>query len=291
MKDSIILQGKTYISARRAAKIINYAQDYVGQLCRAGKLDCTMIGRSWFVTEESLLSHRENAVDGVADKVPKVSKDVEVVPVTMPAVTNTPVMVTPAPVVSPIQSFPKYEVERKALLPELNKKVPTTFSLPKTIVAAPASTLSISNSVNPVIVVTAVVLIATAGFLFTVSLTSVKNGNVATRSEASVGSAVGGFFTRMMQSLGIAPRVESPVAKVNKPEVEVADNFNGIGVAPSAGPAADALEKAKIKNSFSDEVTIEPDESGTSGVVKPVFKKTDGKDFVYVLVPVKEKKQ
>jgi hypothetical protein len=44
-------------------------------------------------------------------------------------------------------------------------------------------------------------------------------------------------------------------------------------------------------NSFSDEVTIQPDKSGTSGVITPVFKQTDGKDFVYVLVPVKEKKQ
>lgn len=58
MKDSFIFEGKKYISAKRASEISSYASDYVGQLCRAGKLDCRMVGRSWFVTEESLHLHK-----------------------------------------------------------------------------------------------------------------------------------------------------------------------------------------------------------------------------------------
>jgi hypothetical protein len=58
MKDSFIIEGKKYISSRRASEISDYASDYVGQLCRAGKLDCKMIGRSWFVSEESLHLHK-----------------------------------------------------------------------------------------------------------------------------------------------------------------------------------------------------------------------------------------
>lgn len=58
MKDSFIIEGKKYISARRASEISDYAPDYVGQLCRANKLDCRMIGRSWFVTEESIHLHK-----------------------------------------------------------------------------------------------------------------------------------------------------------------------------------------------------------------------------------------
>ena len=58
MKDSFIFEGKKYISARRASEISGYASDYVGQLCRASKLDCRMVGRSWFVTEESLHLHK-----------------------------------------------------------------------------------------------------------------------------------------------------------------------------------------------------------------------------------------
>jgi len=58
MKDSFIFEGKKYISSRRASEISDYSSDYIGQLCRAEKLDCRMIGRSWFVTEESLHLHK-----------------------------------------------------------------------------------------------------------------------------------------------------------------------------------------------------------------------------------------
>src|SRR3989344_6201953 len=74
MKDNLILEGKNYISARRAARIINYAQDYIGQLCRSNKLDCKMVGRSWFVTEESLVAHRASAIDSTDERSSKMLK-------------------------------------------------------------------------------------------------------------------------------------------------------------------------------------------------------------------------
>jgi hypothetical protein len=71
---------------------------------------------------------------------------------------------------------------------------------------------------------------------------------------------------------------------VKKSEVK----FNGLAVAPSVSENDDYLLKQKINDSFSDEVKIKPDQSGTAGVITPVFKKTKGNDFVYVLVPVKD---
>jgi len=59
VKDSVLLEGKTYISSRRAAEIAGYSTDYVGQLCRAGKVDCRVVGRAWFVTEESIVRHQK----------------------------------------------------------------------------------------------------------------------------------------------------------------------------------------------------------------------------------------
>lgn len=58
MKDSFIIEGKKYISSRRASEISDYSSDYIGQLCRAEKLDCKMVGRAWFITEESLHLHK-----------------------------------------------------------------------------------------------------------------------------------------------------------------------------------------------------------------------------------------
>jgi hypothetical protein len=59
MSDGLIVNGKRYITTREAARLTGYAPDYVGQLCRGGKLDCSPIGRSWFVAEESIIEHKK----------------------------------------------------------------------------------------------------------------------------------------------------------------------------------------------------------------------------------------
>lgn len=56
--DEITIDGKTYISSKRAAGITGYAKDYVGQLCREGRVEARLIGRSWYVFEESIRKHR-----------------------------------------------------------------------------------------------------------------------------------------------------------------------------------------------------------------------------------------
>ena len=58
MKDNLILQDKNYISAKRASELVGYTRDYVGQLSREGKIDSRMVGRSRFISEESILNHK-----------------------------------------------------------------------------------------------------------------------------------------------------------------------------------------------------------------------------------------
>jgi hypothetical protein len=339
MKDSVILEGKIYISAKRAAKIINYAQDYIGQLCRSGKLDCKMIGRSWFVTEESLLAHRADAIDATQERVLKVIKNNDVATKeTIKAVTERKVEVAPAPaapaapaetkiispvaapVVSPIQSTSfKYEVEKTSLLPELKKKVPVAFELPKKVAEyAPAPTITIKRISTPRPVVRAsapaavltvdsthnfattaiIVLVALGGFFFTLSLASLNNKSLSYGNDASVSSAAQELVGEILKSLGLRGR--SPTVAVDRGPAEVktvaaptetAGELNGIGIFPASTPEADELAKQKIMNAFSDEVLISPDQSGRAGVITPVFKKTNGTDFVYVMVPVQEQKQ
>lgn len=62
MSDSLIIEGKQYISSRRAAEIAGYSNDYVGQLCRAGKLACRMVGRFWYVDLNSILRHKNEFI-------------------------------------------------------------------------------------------------------------------------------------------------------------------------------------------------------------------------------------
>lgn len=318
MKDSIILQGKIYISAKRAAKIINYAQDYIGQLCRANKLECKMIGRAWFVTEESLIAHRENSIDSTEERALKIIKDNdlktrETIKTTLESEKkneqNLPALIPTSPILSPLQlsttsgTSLKYEAEKKSLLPELNKKVPKTFTLPKNIsnldnvpfLTRKSSSLSLPSSNNTFAVTVVVALLLLGGLLFMTSLSSFEKGKSLTHGEASIGSSVSGFFTRIMQALGFAPKTNSPFATNNSfsdDSSSAVQNLNGIGIFPSTNSSnGDAVAKTKIINSFSDEVTVHADQSGTAGVITPVFKKTNGNDFVYVLVPVKEKKQ
>ncbi len=56
--DEITIDDKTYISSKRAAAITGYAKDYVGQLCREGRVEARLIGRSWYVFEDSIRKHR-----------------------------------------------------------------------------------------------------------------------------------------------------------------------------------------------------------------------------------------
>jgi hypothetical protein len=57
-EDSVEIDGKIYIPSKRASKLVGYTKDYVGQLSRGGYLDAKLVGRSWFVTEDSIRAHK-----------------------------------------------------------------------------------------------------------------------------------------------------------------------------------------------------------------------------------------
>lgn len=54
----LVLDGKNYVKASKAADSLGYASDYVGQLCRSGKVDAHLIGRTWYVNQDELTTHR-----------------------------------------------------------------------------------------------------------------------------------------------------------------------------------------------------------------------------------------
>ena len=51
--------GRSYISAARAAKATGYHQDYVGQLARSGKVPSRQVGNRWYVEREAIEAHKE----------------------------------------------------------------------------------------------------------------------------------------------------------------------------------------------------------------------------------------
>lgn len=56
--DEILIEEKKYVSSKRAAKMTGYAKDYVGQLCREGRVPARLVGRSWYVLETAIKDHR-----------------------------------------------------------------------------------------------------------------------------------------------------------------------------------------------------------------------------------------
>ncbi len=78
--DELTIDGKVYFSSKRAAAITGYAKDYVGQLCREGRVEARLVGRSWYVYEPSIMKHRfdqgeEEASVGAEEKEPQEQQD------------------------------------------------------------------------------------------------------------------------------------------------------------------------------------------------------------------------
>ncbi|MCB9810518.1 MAG: hypothetical protein H6779_01560 [Candidatus Nomurabacteria bacterium] len=58
--DVVTIDGIEYHRASLLAKKFKYTSDYIGQLCRARKIDAQLIGRNWYVNPISLSAHKKN---------------------------------------------------------------------------------------------------------------------------------------------------------------------------------------------------------------------------------------
>lgn len=74
-KNKITLDGINYISSKRAAKIMGYTQDYIGQLCRGGKIEARQVGRGWYIPESIVLKNIKT--ESVKTQDLKDSEDIE----------------------------------------------------------------------------------------------------------------------------------------------------------------------------------------------------------------------
>jgi len=56
--DEISVKGKIYVKAKVLARELGYTNDYIGQLCRGGKVDAELVGRTWYVDPDSVRGHK-----------------------------------------------------------------------------------------------------------------------------------------------------------------------------------------------------------------------------------------
>ena len=96
--DELVIGEKKYVSSKKAAKLTGYAKDYVGQLCREGRVPARLVGRSWYVLESAIQDHRfGNPTESATEK----AKD--------------------APTVEKSWQSPRYEAVDAEVLPSVNR--------------------------------------------------------------------------------------------------------------------------------------------------------------------------
>ena len=75
--DELTIENQKYLSSKKSAKLTGYAKDYVGQLCREGRVEARLVGRNWYVLESSIMEHRFGPAEIKKDESQLVEKNVE----------------------------------------------------------------------------------------------------------------------------------------------------------------------------------------------------------------------
>ena len=127
--DRVDFDGVQYVKASVLAKQFKYTQDYIGQLCRAKKVDARLIGRSWFVNPESITQHKSvkymkvKDTSRAADKASKLKPSRKLVPPVVKNKTSRLSAVSNEQVSSEIVLPVSYERDDEMLVPTLMEKV------------------------------------------------------------------------------------------------------------------------------------------------------------------------
>lgn len=77
MSEEVFLDGKTYVSSKRAAEQTGYAQDYIGQLARKCLIDAQRVGGLWYVRMDSLADYQRNSASYTPTAPVKAQKELD----------------------------------------------------------------------------------------------------------------------------------------------------------------------------------------------------------------------
>lgn len=121
--DELEISGKRYISSRRAAKEHGYHSDYIGQLIRGGKVVGQKVGRSWYVSEESLLAYFNEEKTSAPKNVSRSSVEEKEIPTAVAGV---------------VEETAAEETVEKLIQEEIQNEIATEITAPDESVDEPA---------------------------------------------------------------------------------------------------------------------------------------------------------
>ncbi len=107
LEEVVSLDGKKYISAKRASEITGYNNDYVSQLARNAKIPSRQIAGRWFVSKEDIFIHKKE----------QDTQNAQIQARAMGLYRHQPQVVTPAQAPTGM-----YSQEEKPLFPNIKQK-------------------------------------------------------------------------------------------------------------------------------------------------------------------------
>jgi hypothetical protein len=268
-----------------------------------------MVGRTWYVSLESLIAHKNENASGTKSKPVWVYKNTSLIPplaeyrlraaapITVPKVAPE-LLLLPAPVVTTAASAHVVPVRVAAAAPAVTVAPAIEAAMPSVPASAPVQ--AVPSPFVPVVSgvrsIVAIVLVFLAGaFILGSRMDSrvVAAGNGAsaiTAVRATIDSAALSFYRSIEGTLSATRNTilvltgSAPVPREDKDVVTTVSPREGLVVVPRDGRDVNATVE-KVRASFSDQVEVSVNDSG-SGVITPVFRQGAGEEYIYVLVPI-----
>lgn len=296
MQTEFIFDGKKYISAKSASLLTGYTSDYIGQLCRASKIDSRRVGRIWFVAEGAILNYEKNvrSHEGAPEIVSEKQKQTLTSAHAHPAYSSKP-------------------VETSSKVSEFFAPRGITLSVPK---ISPAGLMIIAGVFTAILLAIVVTpdQFSSSSISKTSKIESVRNSQIelskveVTRTPSGMAASIdpstqtGLVANIVMPIVGLVNRIAlieyavltsmvggDPFCDSSNDYCMSGGSYKGLVVVSSTGnESSDTRVKTTVQDNFSDEVKIWSDEQGVSGVIEPVFKKETKDKYMYVVVPVKK---
>lgn len=112
--ERITTNGVVYVKASSIARELGYTADYVGQLCRSEQVDAQLVGRNWFVNEDSIREHKRNRYRSTKTKSKQMLSETiaEAMARTQPVTASEP------------ESNVRYETDESEVIPSIGEKMP-----------------------------------------------------------------------------------------------------------------------------------------------------------------------
>ena len=275
MEKEIVLDGKVYITASEAARLTGYTNDYIGQLCRGGKVKGRVIGRTRYVCRESL-----EAYDTESKRVVRAGRHRSGHAPKISSVTNTPNAAVSA------KHKREYAFSSQGVVSRASDSVLRSF----------ASIAGVAFLLVGMILAPSIAMRTTTLFPDSASLSVHEEqliaGSAAFPDAARAYIEIGVWSAyRFLSYIGDAlfETVERGALAVRELwwRTDEPGAREGMVVVPSMGSRERNAElEARIRNSFSDEVEVSVNEDGSAGVINPVFRSGKEDEYMFVMVPL-----